>query len=439
MSKIFVDQKIIDIDDLTTANKQNILKALHGRQDIVCECNKTTQLLVKQSSRGTFYISRKPKEGHLHEIGCRLFFNPPISGVQCYEAGVVKELYDGSVRINLGIKLNQHEKSSLFQEYSVHNITNHASESIRAQPAMSLLGLLHYLWERSGLNSTTTFPSSTKRMYEKLRDEASLIHVSRTILDDMLLTSTVQLQENNIDYADYNVAALQLIHKNNEIFDNCKQNKKSMLLISELSNKTTNDFLRLKYPVEITGLNQIPFVAGLWEKACLRFPLAINTLEANSSDTRVIVIAKLDPYYEELLFHKNKKITKYHVVDIAMMSICVGSRSDFKGVWKIPFDSSYELETVRKLMNEQRCFNKPLRFDAHRDIVFPDFILTDTKNKVPMEVWGMVNNDQYKKRKCEKTAYYEEIFPENWWEWDVDKDRNIPEFPLKVRDCLKPK
>jgi len=442
MSKIFVDQKVIDIDALTIEDKQSALKTLHGRQDIVCVCNKTAQLLVKQSSRGKFYISRKSNEGHLHEIGCKVFISASISGEQCYEDGVVKELYDGGVRINLGIKLNQHEKSSLFQEYSESNIANYTGESIRAQPAMSLLGLLHYLWERSGLNSTTTYPSTTKRMYEKLRDEASYVHIQKSTLEDMLLTGTVGQAENN---SEYNLSALQLKYRNKEIFQNNKKKKKSMFIIAEISEKTTEKFLVFKHPVDTEGLNEIPFVQNvsisepsLWEKACIRFPLAKKELLDNSNGTRVFVIARIDAYESkgELLFNKNKKNTYYQVADLAMMPVAIGMRGGSRARWRIPFDSSHEKEVALKLMSEERCFIKPLRYDAHRDIVFPDFILTDTKTKVPIEVWGIVNNDEYIKRKCEKTKYYEEVFCGSWWEWDVYQ-KDIPEFPAKVFDCLK--
>jgi hypothetical protein len=101
MSKIIVDNQPIDIDLMEFVQKQQVLKNLRGHKNIFCACNGKPKLMAKKSSNGKFYISRFPNQGHIHEIGCKLFFNRSISGVQCYEDGVIKELDNGCVRINL--------------------------------------------------------------------------------------------------------------------------------------------------------------------------------------------------------------------------------------------------------------------------------------------------------------------------------------------------
>ena len=87
-----------------------------------------------------------------------------------------------------------------------------------------------------------------------------------------------------------------------------------------------------------------------------------------------------------------------------------------------------------KLTAEGRGFIKPLRFDADEDVVFPDFILRDTGDDTPLEVFGR-SDEAYEARREVKMAYYEKTFGiGNWWCWNAAADPDglrIPPFPPK--------
>ena len=97
----------------------------------------------------------------------------------------------------------------------------------------------------------------------------------------------------------------------------------------------------------------------------------------------------------------------------------------------IPFASSYEKRVTELLVQQNRSFRKPLRYDA-TDAVFPDFVLLDTRvPEYPMEVYGM-SHESYQKRREEKERYYREEFGLNHWVWTVvgeNAQRDPPPFP----------
>jgi hypothetical protein len=57
---------------------------------------------------------------------------------------------------------------------------------------------------------------------------------------------------------------------------------------------------------------------------------------------------------------------------------------------------------ANRLTRESRAFEKPLTVDA--DNVLPDFVLTDTRQPVEIEVYGLNGQEEYERRKREKQA-----------------------------------
>ena len=99
----------------------------------------------------------------------------------------------------------------------------------------------------------------------------------------------------------------------------------------------------------------------------------------------------------------------------------------------IPVHSSYESILARALVGQQRYFQKPLRYDADTETVFPDFLLTDCGAvPVPLEVFGFTNNPTYESRKQAKLNYYRSL-DAPFWCWDVTlhgkTENDLPPLP----------
>lgn len=97
----------------------------------------------------------------------------------------------------------------------------------------------------------------------------------------------------------------------------------------------------------------------------------------------------------------------------------------------IPVDSRLEHEVASRLIQNERRFYKPLRYDAEVDAVLPDFVLLDAGTPYPMEVYGMAT-PAYEARREEKQAYYDEQFAGRCWSWDAVANDPMPAFPARV-------
>lgn len=84
----------------------------------------------------------------------------------------------------------------------------------------------------------------------------------------------------------------------------------------------------------------------------------------------------------------------------------------------VPVDSASELELANYLVRSGRRFRRPLRFDAGRDAVMPDFVLHDVagRGEVPLEVFGMAT-EAYAARRAEEAHYTATYGPGRWWRW----------------------
>jgi hypothetical protein len=164
----------------------------------------------------------------------------------------------------------------------------------------------------------------------------------------------------------------------------------------------------------IMGFHGIPHLSlskEHWEVLQHRFLSEINGWISGDS---VIAIAQTD------VPTPSSGSMQAQIVDLALMLVTPQ--------W-IPVDSGYEAAVVAALVDAERRFEKPLRFDASEDVVFPDFWLRDRSDVLPMEVWGLTD-PEYQARKGQKTLYYDEKYgPGKWWQWDAVSGGAIPPFP----------
>lgn len=83
----------------------------------------------------------------------------------------------------------------------------------------------------------------------------------------------------------------------------------------------------------------------------------------------------------------------------------------------VPADSTHEVVMADALTAAKRSFVKPLRYDGDA-AVLPDFVLIDTDPTTMVEVWGMLDRDDYTARKQTKVEHYRSTNTP-LIEWDV--------------------
>lgn len=387
---------------------KKVLQDARGKFDVRCCCLGTgsKELAVRYYENSDSYgLARFPKTGEEHENECRFYApNPSKSGMSGYETGVIDERPDGTTKIRLSIGLTKRDPATV--QAAPNMVQLAATWKTRAQSAMSLLGLLHLLWNEAELN--VWWPAMEKkrnldRIHWWLNSAAEHIIAGGVKLNSVLLAGASS--ENGAD-------AMRNITR----VDDAIAKQTRLVVIVPLSMYSTDREKSITSKLMIAGYHGIPLLEmteAKWRAVERQFPRAVAAWRQGH---RVMAIAQVDP-------RKEKRGPIAEVVNLALMQVTKN--------W-IPVDSSYEQLIADKLTAEQRGYVKPLRFDAGEDVVFPDFILLDTGKDTPMEVFGRTD-ETYEARKAKKIEYYKENFGSNgWWCWNAAADTagaRIPSFP----------
>lgn len=409
-----------------------------------CRCmGDNDNLLVirrHQGSREYYGLARYPKKGHTHHPKCRFYAaKPELSGMQGYTTEVVEELDDGTFKIKLELDRQVRE---------LGGPTGGGTTSVKTgtprprKRAMRLLGLLHFLYTQGRLN--VWYPGMKgKRSWpvvaRVLLEEADRVLCGRASLSEQLLLGIkVDFKKKDTDfeanaarsaqeaYAQENRARVKA--SNDENVAAAQANKHRLVAIGRLSlydwvtesgQKPLPGLLKF---AEYDGLPFMKMDKDMWDVAEKHYPSAWSAWRRGDN---VCAIVRLQYFEEPLRPGAHKVKQDWKVVDIALQSLSAGSF--------IPVESSYENRVAENLVAENRTFEKPLRFEAGKEEVFPDFILLDTERaKYPMEVFGRTD-EAYERREGEKRWYYEEHFGPDWWCWKVSSIQDIPEFPAQIR------
>lgn len=392
---------------------KKVLRDAHGKFNVHCCClgRGEKELAIRYYVDSDSYgLARFPLTGEEHGTECRFYApNPAKSGLGEYERGVIDERPDGTTKIRLSVGLTKQDPATVHAAPNLDQPV--ATGKSLAQPAMRLLGLLHLLWNEAGLN--VWWPAMEKkrnlgRIHWWLNSAAEHIIAGQVKLNSVLLAGAST--ETGAD-AKRNVSRVK------EAIDN----QTRLLVIVPLATCSTDREKSICYKLPIAGFHGIPqleMTEAKWKAAERQFPQAVT---AWHDGHRVLVIAQVEPRNE-------RRGAVAEVVNLALMQVTQN--------W-IPVESRHERIIADKLTAEQRGFVKPLRFDACEEAIFPDFILLDTENDTPMEVFGRTD-EPYEARKAAKIVYYAENFGAGrWWCWNAVvkiAGEGIPAFPPAAGD-----
>ncbi|MFE8071993.1 DUF1173 family protein [Marinobacteraceae bacterium S3BR75-40.1] len=391
---------------------QGHLRAARNSKAIVtCACAGIGPRRLTIRLRGeNHYLAKFALSGPEHHPLCRYYTSPPEnSGLQAYERCAVEDIGDGCIQVRLRFGLTENEPTR--HTGADYDPTINRQGTTR-QKSMTLLGLLHLLWTEAQFNlwhpnmDGKRWPTT---IHKYLREAAASQRIGGHRLSQHLL-----LPANKTGKVDY--AA-----KNKKLVKDAITNRRRLIVISELRPFGLNVDLVGGRAVPMNYFNGFPFLNigdEIVANVLRRFEREVNAWRNGS---RVIAIVFTNKPQKAM-----SGAIAAEVCEMALMRI-----SD---TW-IPLDSELEAEVELKLRKEQRFFEKPLRFDASKDDVFPDFILFDVPGtaRYPMEVFGM-DTPEYLARKAVKLSYFKTNFGDSWWEWDKTVHAKLSEadsFPAK--------
>ena len=383
-----------------------VLQKAHKQATVSCQCPGTGCRLLAvrhMSDNDSFHLSRYPRTGAEHALDCVYYSpDPDKSGLGSYSKGVVEETSEGDLKIKLTLSLRKKEPADTGQ---APEATGSSSGSGKAtKPAMTLLGLLHLLWNEAGLNTWSPGMAGKRGLglvHSRLQDAADRMLASRMRIGDALVIAAGS-------------KGFQSEANERKVKSAIKNNRR-LLVIAPLAGHTEDREKTAARYLTITGFNGVPRMFlddEIWSTVARRFK---RELSAWRQGRRVIAIVQSDQPTEP---------GKAQALNVALMVV-----SD---EW-IPVESSYEAVIEARLREESRRFVKPLRFDSSEDQVFPDFWLMDASagTEYPMEVYGR-SDPKYLARKEVKATYYRTHYGTGWWAWDASSDPQgnaIPEFP----------
>lgn len=421
-----------DMDPRMVERWQRLLAAAHGADRRPhCDClheSHNLELVVRRAERlqagrlvEAYHIARFPGQGALHHPSCP-FHETDVrrSGRSGYEEGVVREMANGDLRVALrrGLRIRDTADVPPAVAPAAGAAANGAGGAPR-QARMTELGLLHLLWEQARLNTWSPDIGRRRRWWTGVRQALVTAAGDITTGRNQLLGDRLAM----VGYGDEDGPALL-----RRTARSCGDTWRILLLgvvdsITLRRGRQDAGFVSIGFDGAAGYDLRVAAHADWMQRLARRFPMAMAALGQARGQRAIRVIGLVTATVRVGCDGDRVRIGAW-ADDVALMEVEPDTL--------VPVASAPELAVASDLVKAGRAFVKPLRFDAHRDVVHPDFVLTDTADPrgTPMEVFGR-DDEAYAARRREKIRYYNDVYGQNeWWCWNAAAaPRNIPPFP----------
>lgn len=357
-----------------------------------CLCRTPALKLVIRSRSGRYHLARWPGQGDQHTPECPFHQAAAnLSGRGGYTAGALTETTDGTT-IRLAAPLQ------LTGTRAAPATTAPARTTSGAARTMSLLGLLHWLWEQAQLNLWhPTWRRSWSTCHTRLTQQAADCTVNGHDLTARLYVVPPYRPDN----ADANT---ELFTTFTDQLRRIGRHQQRGLILGEIKDLTPT-----KYGSRLTLRHHrgaLFATTALLDKARRSYRTALSTA-AHATAATSTAAGSTEPRRIGLFLVERTPKNYLAVADMAAML------TNYR--W-IPADSSHEVAMADHLITAGRSFTKPLRYDGAA--VFPDFVLTDAPAPVYVEVYGVLGRADYDERKRAKQEHYRDAGTAVI-EWDV--------------------
>lgn len=310
-----------------------------------------------------YQIKRLPDSGHLHHPGCPAYApEGTLSGLGTLLGDAVLEAVPGQFELRVDFPWARLGGRSISPGAARDDINN-----VQATPQrMSLLALLHFLFERAGFNRWTPAMSgkrSQRVVQHYLMDAARAIRVKGIALSDRLYVPEQFDPAHKVDIAQRRRQQLALLNPVADVHP-------LALIVGEFKRCEPNGQGRKLW---IKHLPDVPLLITepTWQRLQRAFAPLFEARDAdNSVPVRLILVA---------LVYARREHT--YVIDAASLMLATAQ-------W-IPLQGIHELPLIQALIDQRRRFIKPLRYDAkaREAAAFPNALLLDVGDTpVPLHV-----------------------------------------------------
>lgn len=340
----------------------------------LCLCTEQPLRLVIRLRAGRYHLAGWPGEGTQHNGHCPFFkLAPDLTGLTTYSRAAIEERGDTtaiSLRQPLDLRPGERDNPA----------PTDPSPATSGRNTVSLLGLLHWLWEQAGLNRWHAGDRSRhwRTLHAALVDVSATCSVNQRPLTDALHTvAPYQPHDAARISLDFDRFASALGRRDGG-------HRRGLFLgeIREITPTVAGHRLAFRH-------TRIPVFTSkdMLHRATRSYPHAFAASRPDHSRQIALVLVE--------------KTDRGNLGAVDMCAML--ANRDY-----IPADSAAEVHAADHLIARGRAFIKPCRYEA-ADAVFPDFVLTDADcpdGLAYFEVWGLTGHEEYERRRSAKERHY---------------------------------
>jgi hypothetical protein len=406
-NRVRVGAEIFARSDLRGPHAQRALQEAYltgARPCCLCRDDVACELYITRLG-DSFVVKRMPDTGSLHAPGCEAYARIGPFAREIYSDEALTES-GGTVAIRLSVALTLIDALGAgIARAHVHDV----GPGVRARrPTMTLLGLLHLLWEEAELNQwrpsflgRRSRATVYARLIEAARDRT--LGPSRPLPDHLFVPLVDRGRHEGGARAAFEQAYRRLAAR-------CPSGQRPLLLVC-------GELLRIDtaanggHILRIAGMRDVPvWLPPHVEQALTRsYPATLRRLDAPAVARELAAVVIAGVALSEAGH------ARAHYVDLLEVT-----------AQYIPVDSLHEGHIAMELVRRQRSFCKPMRYDADEGVL-PDFRLLDTVPETAIEVWGMNSPDYLARKRVKLERYRAE--GRTLWEWNAARGDPIPELP----------
>lgn len=348
-----------------------------------------------------FIVKRMPETGSLHQPGCPSF-EPALqqSGLGELIGDAVLETSCGNVELRVDFAWTRISGRSV-----PHGEAQDVSEVEVPRRRMSLRALMHFLFERAGFNRWS--PAMQGKRNQGVLHKYLLEAAEEVLVKGMVLAERLYVPEPFNEATRVNVA----------------QRRREKLAVLRPSEGLSPAAIVIG---EFKASEVTPWGRRVWVKHMPDAPLLIN---AKAWERIERVFADLFEARDADMGHKVRlmmaaviRARRENTYEIDVASLMLTSEH-----W-IPVEGVYELLLLHALVDQQRRFVKPLRYDAKSGVAFPNALLLDVgATPVSLHVTSTFMNS---KDQTIKASALKNSGPEVWV-WHTGEP--MPVFPSRER------